>query len=82
MVPSTVCFAEPLHGAPRPLSSAIRAAFVHGSAAKATDQSAGDIDLKIVSDSLTQGDVFGAIEQVTLAQGRKVDPTVFTAAEL
>ena len=46
----------------QPLSSAIRAAFVYGSVAKATDQSASDIDLMIISDSLTYGDVFGALD--------------------
>ena len=53
IVLKTVGLAEPLRAALKPLSSAIRAAFVYGSVAKATDQSASDIDLMIVSDSLT-----------------------------
>jgi predicted nucleotidyltransferase len=81
IVLKTVGLAEPLHGALKPLSSAIRAAFVYGSVAKATDQAASDIDLMIISDSLTYGDVFGALERVTRAVGRKVNPTVYTAAE-
>ena len=40
-----------------------------------------DIDLMIISDSLTYGEVFGALERVTRALGRKVNPTVYTAAE-
>jgi predicted nucleotidyltransferase len=43
------------------LSKAIRPAFVYGSVAKASDQSASDIDLMIISDTLTYGDVFGAL---------------------
>ena len=53
IVLKTVGLAEPLRDALKPLSSAIRAAFVYGSVAKATDQSASDIDLMIISDSLT-----------------------------
>jgi predicted nucleotidyltransferase len=77
----TVGLAEPLRNALKPLSSAIRAAFVYGSVAKATDQAASDIDLMIVSDSLTYGEVFGALERVTRTLGRKVNPTVYTTAE-
>ncbi len=81
IVLKTVGLAEPLRGALKPLSKAIRAAFVYGSVAKATDQAASDIDLMIISDSLTYGDVFGALERVTRTVGRKVNPTVYTAAE-
>ncbi len=77
----TVGLAEPLRHALKPLSASIRAAFVFGSAAKATDQSASDIDLMIVSDTLSYGDVFGALERVTPAVGRRVNPTVYTRAE-
>src|ERR1700682_5373826 len=48
IVLKTVGLAEPLRDALKPLSSAIRAAFVYGSVAKATDKSASDIDLMIV----------------------------------
>jgi predicted nucleotidyltransferase len=81
IVLKTVGLAEPLRDALKPVSSSIRAAFVYGSVAKATDQSASDIDLMIISDSLTYGEVFGALERVTRAVGRKINPTVYTAAE-
>src|SRR3954451_13839109 len=81
IVLKTVGLAEPLRDALKPLSSAIRAAFVYGSVAKATDQSASDIDLMIISDSLTYADVFGALERVTRSLGRKVNPTVYTVPE-
>ena len=81
IVLKTVGLAEPLRDALKPLSSAIRAAFVYGSVAKATDQSASDIDLMIISDSLTYGEVFAAVERVTRSVGRKVNPTVYTTAE-
>jgi predicted nucleotidyltransferase len=81
IVLKTVGLAEPLRDAMKPLTPAIRAAFVYGSVAKAADQAASDIDLMIVSDSLTYGEVFGALERVTRIVGRKVNPTVYTAAE-
>jgi predicted nucleotidyltransferase len=81
IVLKTVGLAEPLREALKPLSKAIRTAFVYGSVAKATDQAASDIDLMIISDSLTYGEVFGALERVTRAVGRKVNPTVYTVAE-
>src|SRR5580765_5143244 len=81
IVLKTVGLPEPLRAALKPLSKVIRAAFVYGSVAKATDQAASDIDLMIISDSLTYGEVFGALERVTRTVGRKVNPTVYTGAE-
>src|SRR5947199_5354899 len=81
IVLKTVALVEPLRAALKPLSSAIRAAFVYGSVAKGTDQSGSDIDLMVVSDSLTYGEVFAALERVTRTVGRKVNPTVYAVAE-
>jgi predicted nucleotidyltransferase len=81
IVLKTVGLAEPLRDALKPLSTAIRAAFVYGSVAKATDQSASDIDLMIISDNLTYGEVFDALERAMRTVGRKINPTVYTAAE-
>ena len=77
----TVGLAEPLREALKPLSSAIRAAFVYGSVAKSTDQARSDIDLMVISDSLTYGEVFGAVERVARTLGRQVNPTVYAGAE-
>ena len=81
IVLKTVGLAEPLRAVLKPLSAQIRAAFVYGSVAKATDQSKSDIDLMVISDTLTYGEVFGALERVTRTVGRQVNPTVYTAAE-
>src|SRR5262245_62609075 len=81
IVLKTVGLAEPLRDALKPLSSAIRAAFVYGSVAKATDRSSSDIDLIVISDTLSYGEVFGALDQVAKRVGRQVNPTVYTAAE-
>jgi predicted nucleotidyltransferase len=81
IVLKTVGLAEPLRAALTPLSSEIRAAFVYGSLAKASDRAASDIDLMIVSDTLSYGEVFGTLEQGTRQLGRQVNPTVYTTAE-
>lgn len=81
IVLKTIGLAEPLREALKPISSAIRAAFVYGSVAKSTDQATSDIDLMVLSDSLTYSDVFGALERVSRTLGRQVNPTVYTAAE-
>jgi predicted nucleotidyltransferase len=81
IVLKTVGLAEPLRAALKPLSSSIRAAFVYGSVAKAADRAASDIDLMLVSDSLSYGEVFGALERAAKQLGRPVNPTVYTAAE-
>jgi predicted nucleotidyltransferase len=81
IVLKTVGLVEPLRDALKPISEAIQAAFVYGSVAKATDQSASDIDLMIVSDSLTYSEVFGSLERVTRTLGRQVSPTVYSAGE-
>lgn len=81
IVLKTVGLAEPLRVALKPLSAAIRAAFVYGSVAKATDHSGSDIDLIVISDSLTYAEIFSALERAGRALGRRVNPTVYTAAE-
>lgn len=64
IVLKTVGLAEPLRDALKPIAPAIRAAFVYGSVAQATDQASSDVDLMIVSDSLTYGEVFGVLERI------------------
>ncbi len=58
----TVGLAEPLRQALQPLAAQIRAAFVFGSVAKRQDVATSDIDLMVVSDALSYGDVFAAVE--------------------
>lgn len=81
IVLKTVGLAEPLREALKPVASDIRAAFVYGSVAKAADKASSDIDLMVVSDNLTYGDVFGAVDKVSRTLGRNVNPTVYSAAE-
>ena len=81
IVLKTVGLVEPLRQALKPIDSEIRAAFVYGSVAKGSDQAASDIDLMVVSDTLSYGDVFGALDKVSRTLGRTVNPTVYSHAE-
>lgn len=78
----TTGLAEPLREALKPVASKIIAAFVYGSIAKRQDTAASDIDLMVVSDSLTYADIFGALEPLHAKLGREVNPTVYSRQEL
>jgi predicted nucleotidyltransferase len=81
IVLKTVGLVEPLRQALKPIESEIRAAFVYGSVAKGSDLATSDIDLMVVSDTLSYGDVFGALDKVSRMLGRTVNPTVYSSAE-
>ncbi len=78
----TVGLAEPLREALAPLASRVIAAFVYGSVAKRRDTAASDIDLLVVSDTLTYADIFGALEPLAAKLGRAINPTVYSRREL
>ena len=78
MVRKTVGLAEPLRVALAPLATQIKAAFVYGSVAKKQDTASSDIDLMLVSDTLTFGDTILALQAATDLLGREVNPNIFT----
>ena len=78
----TVGLAEPLREVLKPLAKKISAAFVYGSVAKKKDTAASDIDLMVISSKVTYADLFGALEEVSVRLGRKVNPTVYSPQEL
>ena len=78
----TVSMAEPLRAALAPLADRIDAAFVYGSVAKRSDTASSDIDLMIVSDTLSYADVVGALHPLIERMGREINPTLYARAEL
>ena len=78
----TVGLAEPLRSALQPLASRIDAAFVFGSVAKRQDTATSDIDLMLVSDTLSYADAYGALEGASARLGRTVNPTILSRADL
>jgi len=81
IVQKTVGLVDPLREALAPVAGQIGAAFVYGSIAKKTDTAISDIDLLILSDTLTYSDVFTALDAVSTALGRAVNPTIFSAKD-
>jgi predicted nucleotidyltransferase len=82
LVLKTSGLADVLRAALTPLTGQINAAFVYGSVAKKQDTAKSDIDLMVVSDSLTYADLFAALEEASDRLGRKVNPTVYSPHEL
>ena len=82
IVQKTFGLAEPLRAALAPLAKRIGAAFVYGSVAKQQDTASSDVDLMIVSDTVTYPDLYSALESVSQRLGRTVSPTIYTHKEL
>ena len=82
LVLKTMGLADVLRAALVPLAAQIDVAFVYGSVAKQQDTAHSDIDVMIISPSLGYADVFGALENATTTLGRKINPTLYTPADL
>jgi predicted nucleotidyltransferase len=65
-----------------PLAPKISAAFIYGSLAKGTDTAASDIDLMVIGDDVSYGRVLELGTEAERRLGRKINPTVYTLAEL
>lgn len=81
VVRKTVGLAEPLRAALAPLALQIKAAFVYGSIAKKEDTASSDIDLMLLSDTLTFADVILALQAATEELGREVNPNIYTSQD-
>jgi predicted nucleotidyltransferase len=77
----TFGLAAPLRENLAPLAGQVVAAFVYGSVAKGTDTAASDIDLMLVSDTLTYADVMAALHPLIERLGRDIHPTLYTRPE-
>jgi predicted nucleotidyltransferase len=81
LVVKTVGLVEPIREALGRLAPRIRAAFAFGSFAKRTERASSDVDLLVLSDTLTYADLFEALQVAEAVLSRSVNPTVFTLAE-
>lgn len=77
IVRKTFGLADPLKAALAPIAPGIVAAFVYGSVAKRADTASSDIDVMIVSDTVSYPDLFTTLQAVGDELGRKVNPTVY-----
>ena len=63
------------------LSPRIRLALLFGSVAKQTDTVSSDVDLLLVADDLTLGEVLDRLVPLEAGLGRSINPTLYTVAE-
>lgn len=63
------------------LTKKIVVAFIYGSIAKQEDTAKSDIDLMIIGEGISYAKIFRLMEKVEVQLGRKVNPTIYTAAE-
>ncbi len=82
LVLKTSGLADVIQQALQPLAGQIDSAFIYGSVARQEDTAQSDIDLMIVSTTLGYADVFGSLEKATQALGRKINPTLYTPADI
>jgi predicted nucleotidyltransferase len=82
LVLKTMGLADVLRAALAPLAAQITMAFVYGSVAQQQDTAASDVDVLIVSEDLGYADVFSALESASITLGRKINPTLYTQAEI
>ncbi len=81
IIKKTVGLQEPVRAALETLVDKITLALIYGSIAKQSDTTASDIDLLLVSDSLTLEEAYAALVPVEKLLDRSVNPTLYTTKE-
>ena len=78
LVRKTAGLVEPIRAALTPFADRIDAAFVYGSVAKATDTAKSDIDLMIITDDVSYGEIFKSLQDAEAVLQRPINPNVLT----
>ena len=71
-----------LRSALAPLAAQIDAALVFGSVAKGSDTAKSDIDLLVIGETLTYGELFAALEPASARLKRTINPTLYSRPEI
>lgn len=81
IVIKTFGLADVLCSALEPMTSNIHIAFIYGSIAKQEDTVNSDIDVMLLSESLTYADLYPLLEKTETQFGRSINPTIYTPLE-
>ncbi len=81
LVLKTVGLADVLRSALTPLVNLIDTAFVYGSMANQQDTAQSDVDVMLISPTLSYANVFGALESASQQLKRNINPTLYTPDE-
>ena len=82
IIQKTFGLAEPIRQALQPCEHTIHCAFIFGSVAKREDTAGSDIDLFVVSDSLTGADSVNQLLGTEVQLGRTINTTIYSKEEL
>lgn len=72
---------QQVENALQPISDRIDLALIYGSVAKGADHAGSDIDLMLVSDTLTLEEVFEALGPAEISLSRTINPTLYKREE-
>ncbi|KPC54721.1 nucleotidyltransferase domain-containing protein [Amantichitinum ursilacus] len=64
-----------------PVAAQIEVALIYGSIARGEERAGSDIDLLVISDTLTYADLYTLLETAAQTLARPVNPTVYSRAE-
>jgi predicted nucleotidyltransferase len=81
IVLKTFGLADVIRSALIPVLDEIQIAFIYGSVAKQEDTSSSDIDLMLISDSLSYAEIFSLLESCQVQLKRDINPTFYSAKE-
>lgn len=77
----TFGLADVIRDALEPVTKEINLAFIYGSVAREEDTANSDIDLMLISDTLSYAEIFPLLETCNKQIGREVNPTFYSAQE-
>lgn len=81
LIVKTSGLVEPVREALLPLANDIKQSFIYGSVAKGEDTAQSDVDLMVVSDTLSYPDLYEALAQAETTIARPINPTVMTSSD-
>ena len=81
IIRKTVGLKDPVLAALQAVSEQIALALIYGSIAKRQETAASDIDLLLVSDTLTLEEAYTALAPAEKQLGRRVNPMLYTSSE-
>jgi predicted nucleotidyltransferase/predicted transcriptional regulator len=81
LIKKTVGMADPIRNALEPKRKEIKLALIYGSVAKQQETASSDVDVLLVSDTLTLETVYGMLRHAEQVIGRTINPTLYTLAD-
>jgi predicted nucleotidyltransferase len=81
LIHKTIGVVGQLRNALEPLADQITAAFVYGSVADRSDKAGSDVDLMVISDTLSYPDLYARLQVAEKRLGRPVNPNLLSTAE-